>query len=60
MHDTANSIPRELYVAEVDGIRKSEHRIFVEALKPGLELKRQNPRSDVKLRDAYNNPQREG
>ena len=60
MHDTANSIQGELYVVEVDGIGKSEHRIFIEALKCGLELKRQYPRSDVKLRDAYNNPQREG
>ncbi len=60
MHDTTSSIPGELYVVEVDGVRKSEHRIFIEALKRGLELKRQYPRSDVKLRDAYNNPQREG
>ncbi len=60
MHDTASSIPGELYVVEVDGVRKSEHRIFIEALKRGLELKRQYPHSDVKLRDAYNNPQREG
>jgi hypothetical protein len=35
--------------------RKSEDRSFVEALKHGLELKRQCPRSDVKLRDAHEN-----
>ncbi len=58
MDGPTNSIPEELYVVEVDGIRKSEHRIFIEALKRGLELERQYPRSDVKLRDAYNKPQR--
>jgi hypothetical protein len=54
-----NPIPEELYVIEVDGIRTSEHRIFIEALKRGLEVKRQYPRSDVKLRDAHHTPQHE-
>jgi hypothetical protein len=53
MHNVANPIPEELYVVEVDGIRKYEHRIFIEALKRGLELKQQYPCSDVKLRDAH-------
>ncbi len=57
MHNVTNAIPAELYVVEVDGIRKSEHQIFIEALKCGLELKRQYPRSDVKLRDAHDNTQ---
>ena len=42
----------ELYIVEVDGIKKSEHRVFVEALKCGMELKSRHPRSNVKLRDA--------
>ena len=45
----------ELYVLEIDGVKQSEHRVFIEALKRGLELKRQCPRSDVKLRDAHEN-----
>jgi len=42
----------ELYLVEVNGVKSSEHRIFIEALKCGLELKRCFPRSEVKLRDA--------
>ena len=42
----------ELYIVEVNGVKSSEHRIFIEALKCGLELKRCFPRSAVKLRDA--------
>jgi mitochondrial fission protein ELM1 len=42
----------ELYVVEVDGIKKSQHRVFIEALKCGMELKRSYPSSEVKLRDA--------
>jgi hypothetical protein len=34
----------ELYVVEIDGVKQSEHRVFIEALKRGLELKRQYPR----------------
>jgi hypothetical protein len=49
--DTANRT-EELYVVEVDGVETSEHRIFIEALKRGMELKRRYPRSEVKLRDA--------
>ncbi len=60
MHNGTNPIPEELYVIEIDGIRTSEHLIFIEALKRGLELKRQYPRSDVKLRDAHHGPQHEG
>ena len=48
----ANGTRQELYVVEVDGVKKSEHRIFVEALKCGMELKIRYPRSNVKLRDA--------
>ena len=48
MPNLTNPIPEELYVIEVDGIRRSEHQIFVKALKRALELQRQYPRSDVK------------
>ena len=57
MPNLTNPIPEQLYVIEVDGIRRSEHRIFVKALKRALALKRQYPRSDVKLRDAHENTQ---
>ena len=42
----------ELYIVEVDGVKKSEHRVFVEALKCGMELKIRYPRRNVKLHDA--------
>jgi mitochondrial fission protein ELM1 len=45
----------ELYIVEVDGVKNSEHRIFIEALKYGMELKRCFPRNEVKLRDAGEN-----
>ena len=45
----------ELYIVDVDGVKNSEHRIFIEALKYGMELKRCFPRSEVKLRDAGEN-----
>ena len=45
----------ELYVVEIDGVKNSEHRTFIEALKCGMELKRCYPRSDVKLHDAHEN-----
>jgi hypothetical protein len=51
-NDLASRTRQELYVVEVDGIKKLEHRIFIEALKYALELKRCYPRSHVKLRDA--------
>jgi predicted DNA-binding protein (MmcQ/YjbR family) len=56
MHNKqAHTTRQELYVVEVDGVQKSEHRIFVEALKCGMELKIRHPRSQVKLRDADDN-----
>ena len=45
----------ELYIVEVDGVKKSEHRVFVEALKCGMELKIRHPHSKVTLRDADDN-----
>jgi hypothetical protein len=56
MHnDQAYATRQELHVVEVDGVQKSEHRIFVEALKCGMELKIRYPRSKVKLRDVDSN-----
>ena len=55
MHNHTNRTREEVYVVQVDEIIKSEHRIFIEALKRGLELKQQYPRSDVKLLDAREN-----
>jgi len=56
MHnDQAYATRQELYAVVVDGVQKSEHRVFVEALKCGMELKIRYPRSKVKLRDADGN-----
>jgi hypothetical protein len=41
-NDLTSRISHELYVVEVDGVRQSEHRVFIEALKRGLELKQQH------------------
>jgi hypothetical protein len=49
--DRTSRTSHELYVVEIDGVKQSEHRVFIEALKRGLELKRQHPRNDVKLCD---------
>jgi hypothetical protein len=59
-NDLSNYVSQECYVVEIDGIRKSEHRIFVEALKCGMELKRRYPHSAVKLRDAEDTPPPDG
>ena len=56
MHnDQPDSTRQELCVVEVDGVKKFEHRIFIDALKCGMELKRCYPLSKVKLRDADDN-----
>jgi hypothetical protein len=55
MSDNIANNRGELYIVEVDGIKKSEHRAFVEALKCGMEFKISHPRSKVKLRDGDNN-----
>ena len=44
--------PDEHYVLEIDGKIKSEHGLFIEALKAGLKIKQQSPQSDVKVHDA--------
>jgi hypothetical protein len=55
MSDNLANNRDELYIVEVDGIKRSEHRVFVEALKCGMEFKIRHPRSKVKLRDGDNN-----
>jgi len=47
-----NVLPTECYVLEIDGKIKSDHKIFMEALKAGMELKQKFPHSDVKVHDA--------
>jgi hypothetical protein len=59
-NDLTSRTSHELYVIEIDGIKQSGHQVFIEALKRGLELKGQYPRSDIKLRDANNNASRDG
>ena len=50
--EIANEPPHERYVVEVDGQAKAEYRIFVKALKAGLQLKQEFPNSHIKLRDV--------
>ena len=51
-NELANDPSHERYVVEIDGITKSEYRIFVKALKASLQLRQELPRRRVKLRDA--------
>ena len=41
----------ESHVVEVDGKIRSEYRIYTEALKAGLELKREFPHSHIKVHE---------
>ena len=41
----------ESYVVEMDGKIESVYRIFVEALKAGMELKQTFPKSQIKVHD---------
>ena len=51
-NELANDLRSERYVVEIDGIAKSEYRVFVKALTAGLQLKQEFPNSSVKLRDV--------
>jgi hypothetical protein len=51
-NELANDPSHERYIVEIDGITKSEYRIFVKALKAGLQLKQEFPNCAVKLRDV--------
>lgn len=47
-----NILSPESYVVEIDGKIRSVYRIFIEALKAGMELKQKFPHSHIKVRDA--------
>ena len=49
---TAVEISPESYVVEIDGKIESVYRIFVEALKAGMELKQKFPESQIKVHDV--------
>jgi len=51
-NDLATALSHERYIVEVDEIAKAEYRIFVKALRAGLQLKQELPDSSVKVRDA--------
>jgi hypothetical protein len=51
---SANILPREGYVLEIDGKFKTEYVTSEEALKAGLELKKKYPQIQVKVYDAKN------
>jgi hypothetical protein len=42
----------ESYVLEIDGKIEAVYRIFVEALKAGMELKLKFPQSQIKVHDV--------
>jgi hypothetical protein len=52
-NELANDSFHARYVIEVDGIAKAEYRIFVKALKAGLQLRQELPSSTVKLREPH-------
>jgi hypothetical protein len=54
-NDLASDPSHERYVVEIDGITKSEYSVFVKALTASLQLKREFPNSNIKLRDADKN-----
>src|SRR5450830_1305973 len=49
---SANVLPSEGYVLEIDGKFKTEYVTSAEALKAGLELKEKYPQIQVKVYDA--------
>ncbi len=50
-----HGLPLECYVLQIDGQTKSEHRLFVDALRAGLLLKELFPHHDIKVRAANAN-----
>ena len=43
-------LPDEQYVIQIDGLAKSQHRRFVDALREGLRLRDQFPQHEIKVR----------
>ena len=52
--DTQNAAVSESYVVEIDGKIGSVYRIYIEALKAGMELKQRFPERQIKVHDAGN------
>ena len=52
--DTQTAAVSESYVVEIDGQIGSVYRIYIEALKAGMELKQRFPESQIKVHDADN------
>jgi DMSO/TMAO reductase YedYZ molybdopterin-dependent catalytic subunit len=49
---TENAAFPESYVVEIDGKIESVHRIYIEALKAGMELKQKFAHSHIKVHEA--------
>ena len=47
-----NVLLPESYAVEIDGKIRSVYRIFIEALKAGMELKQKFPQSQIKVHDV--------
>jgi len=52
--DTQSAAAPESYVVEIDGKFASAYRIYIEALKAGMELKQRFPERQIKVHDADN------
>ena len=52
--DTQTAAVSESYVVEIDGQIGSVYRIYIEALKAGMELKQRFPECQIKVHDADN------
>ena len=50
--DTQNAAFTEFYVVEIDGRLRSAYRIYIEAIKAGMELKQKFPNSFIKVHEA--------
>ena len=50
--DTQTAAVSESYVVEIDGKIGSVYRIYIEALKAGMELKQRFPECQIKVHDA--------
>ena len=47
-----SALPAEFYVVEIDGKIRSVYGIFTEALKAGMELKKNFPDSQITVHEA--------
>ena len=52
--DSQDAAAPESYVVEIDGKFGSVYRIYIEALKAGMELKQRFPKCEIKVHDAGN------